>query len=135
MEFKLESKEVMEMPAIQLAAQSVLSIMGDCDWLSQTVLQLLSRSATPWKIDSEVGDLQEDVLGDGDAWISYLRYSLAFESDWLKEKLGLEMSQEEAASLYAMDNPQNVDRLSELGAAAAAVQVTPGHFPVKFSIA
>ena len=122
------------MPAIQLALQSVMSIMGDCDWLSQTVLQLLSRSATPWKIDSEIGDLQQDVLGSGEAWITYLRYTLAYESEWLKNKLGIELDEAEAASLYAMDNPKNVEKLSELGTTAAAVQVKGEHFPATFDI-
>jgi hypothetical protein len=134
-EVRFEAKEVMAMPAIQLAAQSVLSIMGDCDWLGQTVLQLLSRSTTPWQIDREMGDLQQDVLGGGEAWITYLRYTLAYDSAWLKNNLDIEMSEEETASLYAMDNPKNVEKLSELGAAAAKVQVSEGHFPSTFDIA
>ncbi|MBN1991902.1 MAG: patatin-like phospholipase family protein [Anaerolineae bacterium] len=133
-EFRLAAKEVMAMPAIQLAAQSVLSIMGDCDWLGQTVLQLLSRSATPWPIDSEVGDLQQDVLGSGAAWITYLRYTLAYEAAWLSRQLNIQMDEDEAASLYAMDNPQNVQKLSELGAAAAMVQVKEEHFPGGFDL-
>jgi hypothetical protein len=133
-EIRFEAKEVMDMPAIQLAAQSVLSIMGDCDWLGQTVLQLLSRSATPWQIDREMCDLQEDVLGGGEAWITYLRYTLPYDSAWLKNKLDIEMSEEETASLYAMDNPKNVEKLSKLGTAAAKVQVSEGHFPTKFDI-
>jgi hypothetical protein len=133
-ELRFEAKEVMDMPAIQLAAQSVLSIMGDCDWLGQTVLQLLSRSTTPWQIDREMGDLQQDVLGGGEAWITYLRYTLAYGSTWLKNNLDIEMSEEEAASLYAMDNPKNVEKLSDLGAAAAKVQVSEKHFPATFDI-
>jgi len=134
-EVRTEAKEVMGMPAIQLALQSVMSIMGDSDWLSQVVLQWLSRSPTSWKIDSEVGDLQQDVLGNGPAWITYLRYTLAYDSDWLKKSLNIDISQEEAESLFAMDNPKNVQKLSDLGAAAAKTQVKEEHFPPTFNIA
>ena len=133
-EMRLTAEAVMDMPAIQLAAQSVLSIMGDCDWLGQTVLQWLSQSATPWRIDSEVGDLQEDVLGAGPGLITYLRYSLAYDAAWLKDKLNLELDPEEVSGLFAMDNPANVNTLSELGAAAAAVQVQAGHLPAAFDL-
>ncbi|MBN1220269.1 MAG: patatin-like phospholipase family protein [Anaerolineae bacterium] len=133
-EVRLEAKEVLEMPAIQLAAQSVLSIMGDCDWLGQTVLQWLSHSATPWKIDSEMGDLQSDVLSGGPELLTYLRYTLAYDSAWLKDNLNVDLAEEETASLFAMDNPKNVEKLSDLGAIAASVQVKEDHFPAIFDL-
>ena len=134
LETRMEPKEVMDMPAIQLAAQSVISIMGDCDWLGQTVLQWLSNSATPWKIDSEVGNLQQDVIGSGSSLLTYLRYTLAYDSGWLRDNLNIEMSEKEATSLFAMDNPQNVQTLSELGTKAAAVQISANHFPRGFDL-
>jgi hypothetical protein len=134
LETRLAPEEVMEMPAIQLAAQSVISIMGDCDWLGQTVLQWLSHSVTPWQIDSEVGDLKHDVVGSGPALLSYLRYTLAYNAQWLHDNLNIEMSEEEATSLFAMDNPENVQKLSNLGTKAAALQVNARHFPATFDI-
>jgi hypothetical protein len=134
LETQMVPDEVMGMPAIQLAAQSVISIMSDCDWQGQTMLQWLSRSATPWKIDSEAGDLQQDVLGGGPAFLTYLRYTLPFDAAWLQDKLNIEMNKEEAIGLYAMDNPLNVQKLSELGSKAAAVQVRADHFPAVFDL-
>ena len=61
--------------------------------------------------------------------------ALAYDSAWLKNNLNIEMSQEEATSLFAMDNPDNVQKLSELGAAAAGMQVSKNHFPANFDIA
>jgi hypothetical protein len=112
-----------------------MSIMGDSDWLSQTMLQWLSRSPTAWKIDSEVGDAQRDILGSGPAWITYLRYTLAYDSAWFKQNLNMDVSQEEAESLFAMDNPKNVEKLSTLGAAASHLQVHEAHFPAIFDLA
>ncbi len=134
-ETRMDPAEVMDMPAIELAAQSVISIMGDCDWLGQTVLQWLSNSATSWKIDSEVGNLQQDVLGSGPALLTYLRYTLAYDAEWLKDNLDIVMTSTEAASLYAMDNPNNVQKLSDLGTAAAAKQINSNHFPPGFDLA
>jgi len=134
LETRMEPEAVMDMPAIQLAAQSVISIMGDCDWLGQTVLQWLSNSATPWKIDSEVGNLQQDVMGSESALLTYLRYTLAYSSNWLHDNLNVDMSEEEATSLFAMDNPQNVQMLSDLGTKAAAIQINARHFPGEFDL-
>jgi hypothetical protein len=133
-ETRYEAAEVMDMPAIQLAAQSVLSLMGDCDWLGQTVLQWMSQSTTPWPIDSEVGDLQQDVMGGGRPLITYLRYTLAYDSTWLKKNLDVDIGVEEATSLFAMDNPRNVQKLSDLGAKAAAIQMQKDHLPANFDI-
>jgi hypothetical protein len=133
-ELRLEAGEVLNMPAVQLAAQSILSIMSDCDWLGQTILQWMSRTPTPWQIDSEVGDLQKDVTGSGQELISYLRYNVELDSTWLKNKLDIDLDEEEAASLFAMDNPQNVQKLGNLGVTAAAIQVKEEHFPAAFDL-
>lgn len=47
-------------------AQDVpLMLMEDANWQNQLLLQFLSRSQTPWPIDSEVGDLSADLLTPG----------------------------------------------------------------------
>jgi hypothetical protein len=134
-DFRLEAEDILEMPAVQLAAQSILSIMGDCDWLSQTILQWMSRSPMPWQIDSEIGDLQNDIPGTGQELISYLRYNVRIETAWIKQYLGLELPEEEVNGLIAMDQPKNVRQLGNLGATAAAVQIQEDHFPAGFDIA
>jgi hypothetical protein len=133
-ELRLDAEAVLDMPAVQLAGQSILSIMADCDWLGQSILQWLSCSPTAWKIDSEVGDLGNDVLGGGDPLLSYLRYNVCFDANWLKSRLNLMMDPEEISSLFAMDRPKNVKTLSNLGTTAGLVQVKEEHFPSNFDI-
>jgi len=133
-DLRLDPEEVLEMPAVQLAAQSILSIMADANWLLQAILQWMSRSPTAWQIDSEVGTLRDDVLGGGNPLISYLRYDVAFEPEWVQSTLGLTMSEEELSSLAAMDNPKNVALLSEVGTKAAATQIDAAHFPTVFDV-
>jgi hypothetical protein len=132
---KIDSRKVLDMPAVALAGQSVLSIMADCDWQNQAILQWMSRSPTAWRIDSEVEYLQEDVIGGGEPLIHYLRYNILFDPVWLKRELNLVMNQEESDSLFAMDQPKNVDKLANLGTTAGLAQVTEEHFPVIFDVA
>lgn len=126
--------DVVKMPAIKLAAESVVSIMQDANWLGQAVLQWMSRSPTAWEIDAEVGDLSPDVLGGGSAMMSYLRYELCLEPHWLSKNLGIERSDRQCDALYTMDNAKNLPELTRLGRAASKVQMEPAHFPASFDI-
>jgi hypothetical protein len=126
--------DVVKMPAIRLAAESVVSIMQDANWLGQAVLQWMSRSPTAWAIDAEVGDLGSDVLGGGPAMMSYLRYELSLEPHWLSKTLGVERNDRQCDALYAMDNAKNLPELTRLGRTASKVQIEPAHFPAGFDI-
>lgn len=131
---RLEAKKVLDMPAVALAGQSVLSIMADCDWLNQTILQWLSRSPTAWPIDSEIESLDDDLLGGGEPLLHYLRYNVRFERDWLQHTLNLAFTEAEVNSLFAMDQPKNVAILAQLGATAGLAQVKAEHFPATFDL-
>lgn len=131
---RLDPEAVLEMPAVQLAAQSILSIMADANWLLQAILQWMSRTPTAWEIDSEVGTLRDDVLGGGNPLISYLRYDVVFEPEWMKETLNVDMTEAELKSLAAMDDPKNVSLLNEVGGKAAAAQIVADHFSPAFDV-
>ncbi len=119
------------MPSAMAGLRSVRSVIADSSWLTQTILQWISHSPTPWDIDREVGDLEGDLLGDRES-LSYVRYDLRLEREWLAERLGVQRQGEVLKDLAALDNPKNVEALAELGAAGAAVQVKSGHFPQAF---
>jgi hypothetical protein len=120
-----------------IGLRSVRSVIADSSWFSQTILQWISRSPAPWQIDREVGDLTGDLLGDRE-WLSYIRYDLRLEAEWLAERLGERLDVDRYADglkdLAELDNPESVDALAELGEAAAAVQVDGGHFPESFDL-
>lgn len=134
-ELRLDPQEVLKMPAVQLAGQSILSIMADSDWLNQTILQWMSRSPVAWPIDSELEDLSEDVLGGGEPLLTYLRYNVMLDQAWLDQRLQLKMDREQVNSLFAMDQPKNVGILTELGTTAGQIQVQEEHFPAAFDLA
>lgn len=130
----LPADDVMQMTAVELAARSMLSIVSDTCWQSQEILQWMSRSPTAWRIDSEIGDLDGDSVVSGQALISYLRYDLSLEPAWLRDILGVELTEHECDGLFAMDNAKNVHRLTALGNRAGAVQVQPNHFRAAFDV-
>ncbi len=130
---RLTVEEVFKLPAAQLAGQSLLALMSDCDWLGQTMLQWFSDSPTAAIINREIGDLKDDFLG-GQKFLSYLRYNIRFDSSWLKENLEIEMDEGLVRSLMAMDQPKNLTTLAELGMIAAQKQMKPEHFPSGFDL-
>jgi hypothetical protein len=119
------------MPALMLAAESLRSVMQDSNWLAQTMLQWMSDSPTPWRIDSEVGDLAGDHL-TAEPLLSYLRYDAPLNADWLSEKLRVELRPGEPEALIPLDRPHGVARLLEIGRIAAEVLIQPGHLSRQF---
>jgi hypothetical protein len=131
---RMETEKLLKMPAAALAGLSVISIMADCDALNQTILQWMSQSPVAWQIDSEVEDLRHDALGS-EPLIHYLRYNIFFDEGWLKREINVDMDPEEVGSLFAMDQPKNVNKLAELGTTAGLVQVKADQFPASFDLA
>ncbi|NJN97037.1 MAG: patatin [Anaerolineales bacterium] len=129
----LTAHDVVNMPAVQLAGQSLLGLMSECDWLGQTLLQWMSDSPTAVRINSEIGDLGDDHLG-GQKFLSYLRYNVRFDSHWIKQHIGVELDHKIVKGLTAMDQPKNVVQLANLGTTAAAVQMKADHFPPQFDV-
>ena len=118
-------------PSAALALVALSSIMEDGSWLAQTVLQWLSTSRTAWQIDGEIGDLGDDYLGERAA-LSYLRYDLVLQRDWLKRELALDVSDRELKAYCAMDRPDVAEQLFEVGRRAASRQLNADHLPAVF---
>jgi patatin-like phospholipase/acyl hydrolase len=99
--------------------------MEDANYLNQTLLQYLSNSPTAQIIDSEIGDLKDDILTDKPA-LHYLRYNVMLEENELNG-LGLNFSHEEIKSLQKMDAAENKNKLYEIGSKAAKKYINPDH--------
>jgi hypothetical protein len=56
------------------------------------------------------------------------------ETDWLKNQLAIDRTPDALAKIAAMDDPNNMDELADIGRLAAARQVKPEHFPAAFDI-
>jgi hypothetical protein len=108
-------------------------MMHDSSWLAQTMLQWMSRSPTAWKIDSEIGDLADDLLGSRQL-LHYLRYDAPIDSPWLETNLAMRVTGQELNLLQQMDLPEYAPRLLEIGRRAAEIQVRAEHFPAQFDL-
>jgi predicted acylesterase/phospholipase RssA len=107
-------------------------LMSDALWQNQLLLQYLSRSPTPWHIDSEVGDLSDDLLVHEPA-LWYVRYDAPLDADGLAD-IGLDRLAPTAAALRNMSDARNRFDLAEIGERAAERQVQEDHFPAIFDI-
>ena len=107
-------------------------LMDDATWQNQVILQYLSRTATPWHIDSEIGDLSTDLLTPEPA-LTYLRYNVRIEGPELAA-LGLAELAAKAETLREMSDAGNRFDLARIGEAAASRQLKDEHFPDAFNL-
>ena len=113
-------------PSAALAVLGLRSIIEDNVWLTQALLQWMSVSPTPWKIDGEVGDMAADRLGPA-ALLTYARYDLMLERECLQKELSTSVSGAALARLREIDIPEVASELLDLGRAAAQIQVKAEH--------
>jgi hypothetical protein len=125
--------EITGMPSAQQGLVSLQSLMDDCGRVNQAMLQWLTHCLTPWTIDRAVQGMEQDSES-GPQIGTYARYNVLLETDWLKNQLAIDRTPDALAKIAAMDDPNNMDELADIGRLAAARQVKPEHFPAAFDI-
>ena len=114
-------------------------LMDDATYQNQLILQYLSQSPTAIEIDSEVGDLDGDLLTPQPA-LHYLRYQAYLEqpktmSDGTQEdKPYLPFDDKTILKLREMDKAEMVEKLIQTGRIYAQKRVEAGHFPSVFDL-
>jgi hypothetical protein len=113
------------------ALRALVSVMNDCGALVETMMQWMSTSPTARPIDRQIGALEHDLLG-GVPLLSYLRYNLL-----LAEAADLRpgLPAERIATLGALDDPQNLDLLLELGDLTARRSLRAADIGTAFDLA
>jgi hypothetical protein len=112
------------------AMRALTSLMDDCGDMVETVMQWLSVS--PTARGARQSGLCELRLAVDLARLSYLRYNVLFDSMWCAQTLGLTRSAKELKALEAMDEPDNLAALYELGSLAGQTLIKAGHFSAQF---
>ena len=113
--------------------------MEDASWQNQTILQLLGETPTPFKIDSEIGNLVSDHIG-GKKWLYYVRYNAWLQYPKDKEemakysKIKALFSQEDLIDMREMSNAKRAKDMALLGDFYADIDVLPEHFPERFRV-
>ena len=115
------------------AFRALLSLMDDCAALQETMLQWMSQSPTARAIDSELGTLAGDLLGRT-ALLSYVRYNTSLDANAVGALLGSKATSIAIDNLSAMDAPENMEALHDIGLAVGQRDVKSSHFPRPFNL-
>lgn len=130
---RLDPDATMRMASGHLAMQALISMAQDSQRLVLTAMQWLSDPSMAWTINSEIDDLDGQYLAD-QPLLSFQRYDLSLEADWLAETLGEAVTPKDLEGLRALDGVEHVPLADRLGQQAAALQVQPEHFPASFDL-
>lgn len=115
------------------ALRALLSMMDDCAALQETLLQWMSQSRTARRIDSELETLDEDLIG-GASLLTYVRYNAGLDARSIGDLLKEKAREIPVENLSAMDAPENMDALHDIGLAAGRRDVKSDHFPGAFDL-
>jgi predicted acylesterase/phospholipase RssA len=115
------------------ALRSLLSLMEDCGTLQELMLQWMSNSPTARPLDSEVGDLRNDLVA-ARPLLTYLRYNVELRRDALQTIVPDKVATLPVETLSDMDAPENMPTLHDIGVAAGNQFVERDHFPHAFDL-
>ncbi|MBI2764282.1 MAG: patatin-like phospholipase family protein [Chloroflexi bacterium] len=118
--------------ALGHARHGLSMLMNDADWFSQSLLQAISRTPTPWPMGTDL-DPGAALLSGAPA-LHYVRYNALLEAADLS-RLGFDDLAPDAAALRDPFAAHNRFKLAAIGKAAAEQRVTPSHFPACFDVA
>lgn len=122
---RYDPDKISKMGLLGWAAMLPEIFMEDANYLNQTIMQYLSNSKVPRVIDSEIGDLKDDML-HGKAALNYVRYNVLLEKNEM-QSLGFNFSDTELESFREMSNSQNKEILYRIGGKASEAQIDPKH--------
>jgi uncharacterized protein len=117
------------------AAKTLRSVVADSALFSLKAMQCLSNPRFSWKINSEVGTFDGQLLlkavanvadhHDARGALRFQRYDLPLETGGLvPPAFDVTATQTERLALQAIDDPNTIDRLSQLATEAALKQVS-----------
>ena len=132
---KLSFRELGWSRNIKLALHSLLSMMNDNQSQALAQMQWLGECPAPWPINSEIGDLANE-MPPGRRWFRFMRYDVRLEDSWINKELKdwltseskFPISDEVCCSYRNMDDPKIIEHIYNLAVAAAKLQVKPEHF-------
>ena len=120
-EFKKHVGEIDDATMLTWAASIPDMLMQDASWQNRVLLQWLSKSPTAETMDSEIGNLEEDMMSESPL-LSYLRYNFAITKENLNA-LGFErkFTDADVLSIADMAKPKNKELLYDIGYRASTI--------------
>jgi hypothetical protein len=124
---QLDLASLGRMQNITVALHALRTVMDDSQGLVLALMQWLGQSLTPWRVNSEIGDLLGDEFPGGPMF-RFLRYDVRLDVGWLEQHLGLKLSDKDLARVREMDNPESIPLAYDIGCRAAEIQVRAEHW-------
>ena len=90
------------------------------------MMQLLGRTDTRWRINSEVGDFGGFAIPK-DPLFTFQRYDIRYAARWLEAELGLHVAAKDLERLQQLGDPATMPRSYEIALAAAERFIRPEH--------
>ncbi|MEO1207494.1 MAG: patatin-like phospholipase family protein [Pseudomonadota bacterium] len=106
--------------------------------LALTLLQWMSdtEQTKTWHIDRAMGRLEGDVLGQDcgleEPLLSFRRYDVRLEDDWLMDHVGLTYQHSVMQVLRDFTDPDAINMLHDIASRAARKHVSAGDIPERF---
>jgi hypothetical protein len=123
---RLDAASLGRMKNITIALHALRTIIDDSSGLVLALMQWLGTSPTPWRVNSEIGDLAEQFPSG--PLFRFLRYDVRLEAGWLREQLDLKLGAKDLTRVREMDNPDSIPLAYEIGCVAAERQVRAEHW-------
>lgn len=103
-------------------------LMQDSSWQNQIILQWLSNSQTAKKIDSEIGNLEDDLLLNKPL-LKYFRFNICLSQNSLNGlDLNRDFSESDIINISEMSNANNRYLLYDIGIKTAEKEVLEKYF-------
>jgi uncharacterized protein len=123
----------LRLSAASLAVRALKGLVWDSHMNAMILLQTISSPRRRWTINSEIEDLSGESLTGADL-LSFQRYDVAFDPEWLKAEIGQDLTEAEIARLNDFMNPSIMQDAYLLAAKVAARQVDGADFPSGFDL-
>ncbi|MCW5695639.1 MAG: patatin-like phospholipase family protein [Bauldia sp.] len=123
---RIEATAAARMRPIFAAGAALIGMIDEIGRQVLTQMQLLGRTDTPWRLNSEVDDLGGFVL-PAEPLFTFQRYDLRYDAGWLASELGLSLAARDLERLPALADPGTMPLAHEIATAAAARFVRPEH--------
>jgi hypothetical protein len=124
--------EAASLGAVGLAVRALSGVMDDFDMLQEVLLHWLSGSPSLWRLNTEIGKLSGQQGPLNQPIMTFHRYDVRLETEWLNTELGLGFDEAELVQLRRMDVPELIPRLYDLGKLAAQRFIQPDDLPSAF---
>ena len=120
------------------AIDALQGVIADSQNLNLTLLQMLSKPRRRWTINLEIDDQRDDPMlrvgGVDHPLLSFTRYDVKLEKDWLRKKLNRNFSDRRLNQVRDFMDPTDLRTNYNLGHQAAEYQVTTDDFPKDFNL-